>query len=130
MRSALLIRLAFALLPVLMGGRGLAAELPANDAAALVRALVDAPPAELSFGKAKLEIDKFADPSIDEAAALAELDQMAATIEKMIATLPAEARSSSLERMKALRAFLYEPGWWNGGKPFRYDLSDPFGQKP
>src|SRR5262245_29263761 len=93
MRSALLIRLVFALLPALLGGWSLAG--PASDPAAFVRALIDAPEAELSFAKAKLAIDTFADPSIDEAAALAELDRMAATVEKMIATLPAQARSSS-----------------------------------
>ncbi|WP_179301184.1 MULTISPECIES: hypothetical protein [unclassified Mesorhizobium] len=48
----------------------------------------------------------------------------------MIATLRPEAASTSMEKMKALRTFLYEGGWWNNSRPFEYDLSDSYGQKP
>lgn len=84
----------------------------------------------MDFARAKLAVDRFIDPAIDETAALAELDRVAATIGKMLGTLPAELASTDLEKMKALRAFLYEPGRWNSARPFQYDLSDPLGQQP
>ncbi len=55
---------------------------------------------------------------------------MAATVEKMLATLPSEATASDAERLNALRSFLYQPGWWNEERPFAYDLSDPLGRAP
>ncbi|WP_181167770.1 transglutaminase family protein [Mesorhizobium sp. B2-4-19] len=124
-------RLAARSLFVLMLGVAWACPAISGEAPAIfVRQLLDAPAAELDFAHAKLAVDKFADPSIDETATLAELDGMAATIHKMLGTLPPEQATTSMEKMKALRAFLYEPGRWNGGKPFQYDLSDPFGQQP
>jgi regulator of sirC expression with transglutaminase-like and TPR domain len=47
---------------------------------------------------------------------------MAKQIKEM---LPADA--SSLQKMEILIQYLYKAGPWNGGKPFRYDLDDPFG---
>ena len=111
---------------------GLAASLAgeAQFPALFVRAILDAPVAEMSFARAKLAVDTFSDPTIDEAAALAELDGMAAAIKEMLSTLPPAEAATDMEKMKALRDFLYEPGPWNDEKPFQYDLSDPFGQKP
>lgn len=101
-----------------------------SNPAAFVRALVNVPDGKADFARAKLAVDKFVEPSIDEAAGLAEIDHMTATVHKMISTLPPDAASTSMEKMKALRTFLYEGGWWNNGRPFEYDLSDPYGQKP
>jgi regulator of sirC expression with transglutaminase-like and TPR domain len=84
----------------------------------------------MDFARAKLAVDRFVDPAIDEAAALAELDGMMAIIGKMLGTLPPELASTDIEKMKALRAVLYEPGHWNNARPFQYDLSDPLGQQP
>jgi regulator of sirC expression with transglutaminase-like and TPR domain len=104
--------------------------LGASAPADFVRNIISASADRLDFAHAKLAVDKFVDPSIDEAAALAEIDGMAATVRKMLATLPPDEAATDMETMKALRAFLYEPGWWNGEKPFQYDLSDPYGQQP
>jgi len=96
----------------------------------LVRSILNAPIDEMSFARAKLAVDEFADSAVDEAATLAELDAMAAIVNKMLSTLPPTEAVTDMEKMKALRAFIYEPGWWNGDKPFQYDLVDPFGQQP
>lgn len=96
----------------------------------LVRSILDAPVTEMSFGRAKIVVDRFTDPSIDEAVVLAELDGMVATVNKMLSTLPPDAAATDMEKMKALRAFIYEPGQWNDQKPFQYDLVDPLGQQP
>ncbi|PSJ51077.1 hypothetical protein C7I84_27740 [Mesorhizobium ephedrae] len=122
--------LVFALVLSWPAGRSLAAELPAQSSADFVQALLDARADDLGFARAKLAVDKVVDPSIDDAAALAELDRMAATIRKMLAMLPPEPAATDIEKLKALRAFIYEAGWWNDNRPFQYDLSDPLGQKP
>lgn len=98
--------------------------------AAFVRSLLQTPDSETSFAEAKLALDRSVDPSVDVDGTLAELDRMTATVEKMLAMLPPEAAATDLERMKALRAFIYKPGWWNDNKPFGYDLSDPYGHAP
>jgi regulator of sirC expression with transglutaminase-like and TPR domain len=105
-------------------------DIDRSKPAAFVRTLVNVPEGKADFARAKLDVDKFVDPTIDEAAALAEIDSMVATVSKMLGTLPPDAASTSMEKMKALRTFLYEGGWWNNGRPFEYDLSDPYGQKP
>ncbi|MFD2051740.1 transglutaminase family protein [Mesorhizobium calcicola] len=121
----------FALLLGLTVGRPAAADqLPTSNPATFVRILLDAREGETDFARAKLAVDRFIDPSVDEAAALAEIDGMVATVNKMLGTLPPDAASTSMEKMKALRTFLYEGGWWNNGRPFQYDLSDPCGQQP
>ena len=103
--------------------------LPTIGPSAFVQSLLNKPSSKLGFAEAKLAIDAFVDPSIDGEAANAEIDRMVVVVRKMIATLPPEAAATSVERMKALRSFLYEPGWWNNGRPFQYDLDDPLGQK-
>ncbi|WP_179301183.1 MULTISPECIES: hypothetical protein [unclassified Mesorhizobium] len=57
--------------------QGAAAPNPAN----FVRTLLDAPAAGMDFGRAKLAIDKFVDPSTD-GCRLAEIDSMLVTVKK------------------------------------------------
>ncbi len=54
-----------------------------------------------------------------------EIDQLAAKLVAMTATA-----QTSHEKLKILRRFIYEPGEWNDGQAFAYDLSDPLGTKP
>lgn len=105
-------------------------EFPVSKPAAFVQALIAAPESEMDFARAKVAVDRFADPSLDGMATLRELDRMVAVVRRMIATLPPEAARLDGERLQALRTFLYEPGWWNEDRPFSYDLTDPFGQRP
>src|SRR5689334_17615992 len=90
--------------------------------------LLDRGGAAIDFAHAALLVDTLIDPGADEAATLAEIERMAATIRRMLASLPVEDARKDGERMRALRTFLYEDGWWNGGKTFQYDHSDPFGR--
>ncbi|TGP85427.1 MULTISPECIES: transglutaminase family protein [unclassified Mesorhizobium] len=107
-----------------------AGDLGPSIPAAFVWGLVNASEGEIDFGRAKLAVDKFVDPAIDDVSALAKIDRMVGTVNKMLATLPPDAAATSMEKMKALRTYLYEGGWWNNGRPFEYDHSDPYGQKP
>lgn len=93
-----------------------------------IRGLLQTPEGQIDFAEAKLTVDRLVDPHTDTAAVLAELDGMVATMRKMLATLPAAEAGTSISKLKVLRSFLYRAGHWNGGKPFRYDPDDPFGQ--
>ncbi|BCH16795.1 transglutaminase family protein [Mesorhizobium sp. L-2-11] len=101
----------------------------AQSPVTFVRSILNAPASEMSFARTKIAVDRFADPSINEAATIAELDGMVAIVGKMLSTLPPAEAATDMEKMKALRAFIYEPGHWNDQKPFQYDLADPFGQQ-
>ncbi|MER9614277.1 hypothetical protein [Mesorhizobium sp. M0207] len=76
--------------------------------AAFARTLVNAANGQADFARAKLAVDRFVDPSINEEAALGEIDAMVVTVNKMLRSLPPDAAPTSMEKMKALRAFLYE----------------------
>ena len=105
-------------------------DLDTSSPQSFVASLIEAPKSELDFGQAKLAVDKFADSAVDDAALGTQLDGLVATIRKMLATLPAEVTATDVEKLNALRAFVYEAGWWNDNRPFQYDLSDPLGQTP
>lgn len=113
----------FALTVALLGSPALAqrvAQVPDSNLE-VVRAL-QAPDADIDLAKVKLTIDRMIDPSIDVAGTLTQLDAMAKGIRAM---LPAGA--SSRLTLDALRFHIYQPSPWNGNRPFRYDLDDPFG---
>lgn len=122
--------LAACIMLLLISGVAAAEPGPAPAPAAFVRSLLDPAGGAKNFAEVELAIDRFVDPTADIAAAQAEVDAVVATLERMLATLAPDAAATSAERMQTLRAFLYRPGWWNGGRPFQYDISDPFGQNP
>jgi regulator of sirC expression with transglutaminase-like and TPR domain len=130
MRCRVLIAVVVFLLPNLHAAASHAASQPdSSSPAAFVGALLDAADGSASFAELQLAIDKSVDPAVDLDAAHAELDSMVAIVKRMLATIPPEAASTSLEKMKALRTFIYESGWWNDHRPFGYDMDDPLGQK-
>jgi regulator of sirC expression with transglutaminase-like and TPR domain len=90
--------------------------------APIVRALLTAPEKQIDFANAKLTIDKEVDPKIDVAIWLRRVDQMVQTIRSM-----AGPNASTIQKLAAVRRFIYEDGDWNGHRPFHYDLSDPLG---
>ncbi len=64
------------------------------------------------------------DPGIDIEATLKQLDAMVAEVNAGWRL----ANASSLDKLNALRTYLYKAGIWNGHQPFRYDLDDPLGR--
>lgn len=90
---------------------------------AVVRAILSMPDHQLDYAAAKLAFDRLADPSANLGSASVELDRLAQTVRTM-------AGESSRQDWKfgALRTMLYEPGTWNGHRPFLYDHSDRDGQ--
>ncbi|MDO6967116.1 transglutaminase family protein [Rhizobium alvei] len=75
----------------------------------------------------KLTIDRMVEPGVDVAANLQIINGMAADLERMRAEAGV---TSDLDKLAILRRYIYEPGPWNGGKAFSYDLDDPMGVRP
>jgi regulator of sirC expression with transglutaminase-like and TPR domain len=71
--------------------------------------------------EAKLAVDRLIDPSIDANAVRRELERLLQTIKKRT-----PAGTNRRKQMRLLLSTLYEAGPWNGGRPFVYDLQDPF----
>lgn len=93
-----------------------------SEVAERVRAILSVPDHQLDYARAKLALDKIIDPSFDEDAVLAELDQMVATVGSLIGNDLSEPA-----KLAGLRKLIYEEGPWNQHRPFAYDHSDPFG---
>jgi hypothetical protein len=98
----------FALLLGLTVGRPAAADQLATPAT-FVRSLLDAPESERDFGRAKVAVDKFIDPSVDDAATLAEINGMVATVNKMLGTLPPDAAFSTRRRQASAQIVTLMP---------------------
>ncbi len=77
-----------------------------------------------NLATAKLTFDKIIDPSIDVPGALRRIDAMAAKIAAV-----AGPGASPIQKLAAVRRFIYVAGAWNGYRPFQYDLTDPLGSK-
>jgi regulator of sirC expression with transglutaminase-like and TPR domain len=97
---------------------------PSPDPVEIVRAVLAEHEARLDYAAAKLALDAAVEPGQDRAAAERMLDGFTAT-----ATLMAGAQASIESKLVALRRMLYEPGPWNGRRPFVYDPDDPSGER-
>ena len=89
----------------------------------VIKSFLASPEDKIDLAKLRVTVDKMIDPSIDEAATLKALDQIASQVRAMI-----RPNASSREKFEALRSFLYQPGPWNQGQIYKYDLeNDPLG---
>lgn len=93
------------------------------DAARAIQAVLDTPDNELDFARAKLTLDKLVDPSIDVDRGIREIDIMVAAVKAL-----AGPKTDTMQKLTAVRRFIYIDGTWNGHRPFAYDLSDPLGK--
>ena len=88
----------------------------------ILKAILELPDEQIDLASVKLTIDHMIDPTIDVANSLNQLDAMAAAIK-----FGFPATASGFNRLLALQRYVYQAGYWNSNKPFRYDLDDPFG---
>lgn len=79
----------------------------------------------VDFTAAKLAIDQLIDPGTDVAAVQRELDRWERAIRSNV-----PAGANGRQTLDALLKTLYQPGPWNDGRPFSYDLDDPLGKEP
>jgi hypothetical protein len=89
----------------------------------VVRDILDEQEARFDIARDRLALEKIADPSLDTAAALKQIDEMAAAIRTL-----AGPNASSRVKISWLRKYVYDAGPWNSDSAFQYDLTDPLGQ--
>lgn len=97
----------------------------ASDPLASLKAQFALPDDRVDFTEAKLVVDQLIDPSTDTIALRRELDRW-----ERAARSNVPAGANGRQTLDALLKTLYEPGPWNDGKPFSYDLDDPPGKQP
>lgn len=88
-----------------------------------LRAQFEIPDDRVDYAAAKLVVDRLIDPTTDAVAVGRELDRWEQAVRSNV---PADPTARQV--LDALLKTLYEPGPWNQGKPFAYDLSDPLGR--
>lgn len=96
--------------------------LAAPDLTSL-RAQFQFPEDRVDYAAAKLVVDRLIEPSTDTPAVLREIDRWEQAVRGNVPSNP-----SARQVLDALLKTLYQPGPWNQGKPFTYDLSDPLGR--
>lgn len=99
--------------------------LQATSPLASLKAQLSAPDDRVDFAAAKLVIDQLIDPGTDAAAIQQELDRWERAIRSNVSV-----GANGRQMLDALLKTLYEPGPWNDGRPFTYDLNDPLGKEP
>jgi regulator of sirC expression with transglutaminase-like and TPR domain len=94
----------------------------AETAVQTVRGVLAAPEARIDYARAKLTLDKLVDPKTDVEGTLRDIDGMVAVVRSM-----APPGASDVEKLRAVRRYLYVDGPWNGQSPYGYDFRDFFG---
>jgi regulator of sirC expression with transglutaminase-like and TPR domain len=98
--------------------------IPQADPIKVTQSILAVPENEIDFAKTKLVIDKLINPRVDVESTLRQIDTMVRRIKEM-----AGPNASMIQRLAAVRRYIYVSGDWNGYNPFQYDLSDPLGSK-
>jgi len=109
-----------------VGGAAAGQRTAAPPAAELatIRQLLLAPEASIDLLRVKLAIDRMIDPATDEKVIRAKVDDITRRVLALV-----QAKATDMQKLEALSAFLYDPGPWNGGQVYRYDLDgDPLGR--
>jgi regulator of sirC expression with transglutaminase-like and TPR domain len=87
-----------------------------------IRAILQQPAEDIDLARTELTIDKLIDPTVDVDANLHIIDSMVAAVRVM-----PDFGVDSGAKLLALKKYVYEPGPWNNGQAFQYDLEDPLG---
>lgn len=87
-----------------------------------LKTIIEQQEESIDFARVKLTIDKMIDPSIDVEANLQKIDAIVKTINTLLL-----ANATSMDKMLAIKKYLYEAGAWNDFKPYQYDFNNPKG---
>ena len=82
------------------------------------------PEEHVDVGLWALIIAREHDSAVDPEGYLVQLDSMAAEVRRMLV-----GRDTDLDKLAAVKTYLYEAGPWNDHRPFGYDLADPLGEE-
>jgi len=89
-----------------------------------IQNILTTPREQTDLARVKFTIDQIIDPTIEIDAGIQQIDDMARTVKRM-----AGVSATSMQKMQAIRKFIYQAGDWNGHRPFQYDHTDPLGLK-
>ena len=98
--------------------------IPLSPEAGLVQSLLEQPSPDIDFARTRFQIENVIDPTIDVDARVAQIDEIIKIIEGML-----EPLASSIQKIEAIKKYIYQSGEWNGFNPYQYDLDDPLGTK-
>ncbi|MDH5824285.1 transglutaminase family protein [Luteimonas sp. RD2P54] len=90
-----------------------------------LRAQFALPDDRVDFAEVKLVVDRLIDPATDTVSVRRELDRWEGVVRSQV-----PAGATARQALDALLKTLYQPGSWNEGRPFEYDLADPLGRNP
>ncbi|MCP3872887.1 MAG: hypothetical protein GY699_07000 [Desulfobacteraceae bacterium] len=90
----------------------------------VLRQILEQKERQLDLAKIKLTIDKLIEPSINVEQELNKINQIVSDIQFMI---PPDA--SQMDKMLAIKKYIYTSGTWNNYKAYHYDFDDPLGTK-
>ncbi len=94
-----------------------------SDPSTALELLVGRSESQIDLIEAKLAVDKLILTDTDTAATRQTLDAMSIKVRAM-----AGPNASAADKVTAIRRYIYQPGPWNDGKAFAYDLDDPDGR--
>lgn len=94
-----------------------------SDPSTTLELLLARPESQIDLIEAKLAVDKLILPDTDAATTRQTLDAMSIKVRAM-----AGPNASAADKVAAIRRYIYQPGPWNDGKAFAYDLDDPDGR--
>ena len=86
----------------------------------VLRKILEQPVNKIDLGRTKLTLDKMVDPTIDIDANLKKIDAIVTDVNAM-----AGVGASNKNKLRALRAYLFDAGEWNAFQPFTYNLEKP-----
>jgi regulator of sirC expression with transglutaminase-like and TPR domain len=89
-----------------------------------IEEILELPEEKINLDISKLVIDKMVDSSTNVNQYLKKFDEMIVEIKKILGP-----RTKSMDKMLAIKTYLFNMGEWNNNQPFVYDLSDPLGRK-
>jgi len=94
-----------------------------TDPSDLLEYLVSIPNGEIDLLWSNLVIDKYINQKTDIEKTYRKVEAMAAVIRKM-----AGDNATDLEKIAAIRKYIYTAGYWNDNQPFTYDFDNPQGR--
>lgn len=90
----------------------------------ILREILEQEENQLDLAKIKLTVDKQIDPSINIDLELNKINRMTAGIQSML-----KPDANAMEKMLAIKKYIYTAGQWNNYQTYQYDFDDPLGTK-
>jgi hypothetical protein len=88
----------------------------------ILRGILEQDENQLDLAKIKLTVDRLIDPSINIDSELNKIELMVSDIRSML-----QPDANAMDKMLAIKKYIYTSGEWNNHQAYRYDFDDPLG---